>query len=56
MEVKEYPFAPYLFRPNQDQFTRTTRIGYVLLHGVLFLEWYVTTTYPLSDLHICAQG
>ena len=26
----EYSFAPYLFRPNKVQFTRITRIGYVL--------------------------
>ena len=28
--MNEYPFAPYLINPNQDQFTRITRIGYVL--------------------------
>ena len=25
MELNEYPCAPYLFRPNQDRFTRKTR-------------------------------
>ena len=38
MEVIEYPFAPYLFRHNQDQFIRITRIGYVLLHEIIYYE------------------
>ena len=55
-EVNEYPFAPYLFRPNQDQFTRITCIGYVLSHELHIMEQYVTNTYRLLELHTCAQG
>ena len=57
MEVNEYPFAPYLFRPNQDQCTRITHIGYVFLHGLYIMERYVTTTYRSHELHIgeCAR-
>ena len=54
--MNEYPFAPYLFRPNQDQFSRTTRIEYVLLHELHTMEQYVTTTYRLQQLHVCVQG
>ena len=31
MELNEDPFAPFLLRPKPDQFTRITRIGYVVL-------------------------
>ena len=55
MEVNEYPFAAYLFRPNQDQFTRIRRIGYVLLHELHLMERYVTTTYRLQEVHVCIQ-
>ena len=49
MEVSEYPFAPYLFRPNNDQFTRITRLGYVLLHELTFCgtirNYYISFTW-----------
>ena len=54
MKVNEYPFVPQLFRLNPDQDTRIVRIGYVLLHGMSFVERYVTTTYRLNELHIYA--
>ena len=49
MKYSEYSFAPYLFRPNKDQFTRITRIGYVILHEVNIMGRYVTTTYRLHN-------
>ena len=55
-ESKEYPFVPYLLRPNPDQFTWITRLGYVLFHGAGIMERYVTTMYRLIELHICAWG
>ena len=46
--MSEYPFAPYLFRPNQDQFTRVTRFGYVLLQELTYFgtirNYYVSFT------------
>ena len=35
-EVNEIPFAPLLFRPNQDPLHRITRIGYVLSHELTY--------------------
>ena len=52
MKYSEYSFVPHLFRPNRDQFTRITRIGYVLLHEIIFMGRYVTTTYRLLKLHV----
>ena len=53
MQYSGYSFVPHLFRPNRDQFTRITRIGYVLLHGINIMGRYVTTTYPLHNIHVC---
>ena len=53
-KAKENLFVPQLLRPNVDQFTRITRTGYMLLHGVNFMERYVTTTYRLHEIHISA--
>ena len=53
--MSEYPSAPYLFRPNQDQFTRNTRIGYVLFTWTNLMERYVTATYGLVVLHVWIQ-
>ena len=52
----EYSFVPHLFRPNKDQFTRITRIGYVLFHGINIMGRYVSTTYRLHKLHVCILG
>ena len=56
MKYNEYSFARGLFRPNKDQFTRITRIGYVLFYEINVLGRYVTTTYRLHKLHVCVLG
>ena len=48
MKYSENSFAPYLFRPNKDQFNRFARIGYVLstwnkYYGTV-RYYYVSTT------------
>ena len=48
-KINDYPFVPWLLRPNLDQFTEFRRIGYVLLLEVNNMEEYVTTTYRLHD-------
>ena len=55
-EVNEYPFAPYLFRPNQDQFTKITCTDTCFDMNLLIMERYVTTTYRLHVLHARMQG
>ena len=44
----ENPFATYLFRPNKDQFTRITRVGYVLFTWIEYRgtvrNYYVSST------------
>ena len=44
IKYNEYPFVPYLHRPNKDQFTRIPRIGYVLLHEWDSVRWHVVAT------------
>ena len=56
IKYSEYSFVPHLFRPNKDQFTRITRIGYVLLHEINVVGRYVTTTYRPLKLHVCVIG
>ena len=51
-EENEYPFAPYLFRPNQEQFTKNTGVGNVLLHERHIMGQNVTTTYRLHEIYI----
>ena len=55
-KVSEYSFAPYLFRPNKDQFTTITRIEYVLFTWTIIMERYVTTTYRPHEVHVCVLG
>ena len=55
-KVNEYPFAPYLFRPNQDQFTKITRTDTCFYMNLLIMEQYVTTTYRLHEVHTRIQG
>ena len=52
IKYSDYSFVPHLFRPNKDQFTRITRIGYVLLHGLNVMGRYVTTTYRPHKLPV----
>ena len=56
MKYSEHSFLPHLFRPNKDQFTRITRIGYVFLHEINIMGRYLTTTYRLHKLHVCVIG
>ena len=56
IKYSEYSFAPYLFRPNKDQITRITRIGYVHLLELQTIERYKTLTYRLQKLHVCMEG
>ena len=39
-----------------DQFNGITGIGYVLIREVPIMGRYVTTTYRLHEIHVCAQG
>ena len=47
---------PYLFRSNEDQYTRITRIEYVFSTCNNIVGRYVTSTYCLHGLHVWVLG